>query len=110
MSMHEAQSVTTAAFRALLAGEKPVLAGFTAEWSAPCRTMTPVLDLLADGFYGAAEVVTLDLDAEPLLAAELRIASLPTLLVFVGGEERERMVGLREYDDVEKKLLKYIKE
>ncbi|MEA5038867.1 MAG: thioredoxin family protein [Clostridiaceae bacterium] len=106
--MHEAYPVDTAAFRALLENARPVLACFVADWSPPCREMSPMLDLLADGFYGTLEVVRVDPDQEPLLAAELRIASLPTLLLFIGGTERERMVGLRGYADVEKKILKHL--
>lgn len=106
--MHEAYTVDTAGFRALIEAARPVLVCFVADWAPPCREMSPVLDLLADSFYGTLEVVKIDPDQEPLLAAELRIASLPTLLLFVGGAERERLVGIRSFADVEKKLLKYL--
>lgn len=106
--MHEAYPVDTAAFRTLLEGGRPVLACFVADWAPPCREMSPAIDLLANSFYDTLEAVRIDPDAEPLLAAEMRIASLPTLLLFIGGVERERMVGIRTYGDVEKKILKYL--
>lgn len=106
--MHEAYLVDTATFRSLLGGDRPVLVCFVADWAPPCREMSPVLDQLADAFYSTMEVVRIDPDQEPLLAAEMRIASLPTLILFIDGAERERMVGIRNYSDVEKKLLKHL--
>lgn len=108
MTIHEAQPADAQAVRTLLAGERPVLLCFVADWAPPCRELAPTLGLLADTYYGTVEIVTVDPDLEPLLANELRIVSLPTMLLYVGGAERERMVGLRSYDDIEKKLNKYL--
>jgi thioredoxin 1 len=75
--------------------DKPVLADFWAEWCGPCRMMHPVLESLSKDWKGQATVVKVNSDEQPALAARFNIQSLPTMVLFVGGQEVHRVSGAR---------------
>ena len=77
----------------VLKSEVPVLADFNAGWCGPCRAMKPMLDELAEG-NDAYKIVSIDIDEEDELAEEFEVTSIPCLVVFKGGEEVNRSVGL----------------
>ncbi len=77
----------------VLEAELPVLVDFTATWCGPCRALAPHLDKLADRFAGRARVVKLDIDNNQKTAAMYGVRSIPTLLVFKGGEPVDKIVG-----------------
>ncbi len=74
--------------------EVPVLVDFYADWCAPCRMMAPVLDGFAREQAGKVLVVKLDTDSSPEAAIRLGIRSIPTLVLFRGGREVDRQVGV----------------
>ena len=78
----------------VLAAGLPVLVDFTTAWCPPCRAHAPILHGLASEHAGRIEVVTVDGDAEPELAARLRVKAFPTVIAFAGGKELARHVGL----------------
>ena len=87
-------NVTKANFEAeVLKSDVPVLADFNAGWCGPCRAMKPMLDELAEG-NDAYKIVSIDIDEEDELAEEFEVSSIPCLVVFKGGEEVNRSVGL----------------
>ncbi|MFB7946290.1 thioredoxin [Kitasatospora phosalacinea] len=102
------RSVTDRDFASeVLAAEGPVLVEFTAEWCPPCRQLAPVLAELAREQEGKLAVVALDVDANPETRIAYGVLSMPTLMVFKGGEPVRSMVGaraksrlLRELDDL----------
>jgi thioredoxin len=88
-------SVDDAHFDAeVLEAERPVLVDFTAAWCPPCRVMKPVLDELA-GERDDVRFVQLDVDANAATAARYGVMSMPTFMVFQGGEPVLTLVGAR---------------
>jgi thioredoxin len=79
----------------VLASPLPVLLDVWAPWCVPCRGLEPVVAELASELAGRVRVARLDMDRSPLTAARLRIQGVPTLIVFKGGHEVTRMVGVR---------------
>jgi thioredoxin 1 len=89
-------SVTDADFETEVIGaELPVLVEFTADWCPPCRQMGPVLSALAAEEGERLKVVQLDVDTNPLTTNAYRVLSMPTFMVFRGGEPVKAMVGAR---------------
>jgi thioredoxin 1 len=88
--------VTDADFEAEVIGaELPVLVEFTADWCPPCRQMAPVLSSLAAEESARLKVVQLNVDTNPLTTNAYRVLSMPTFMVFRGGEPVRSMVGAR---------------
>jgi len=78
----------------------PVIVDFWAPWCAPCRTMAPELGKVAAAAQGEWLVVKVNSDAVPELAERFRIRSIPTLAIFQGGREIDRIVGARSAEDI----------
>ncbi len=80
--------------REVLEAKQPVLVDFGADWCAPCRAMSPVVDQLADEFEARAIVGKVDVDEQQELARRYGIRSIPSLLFFNDGEIAERVTGV----------------
>lgn len=92
--MSKASAVTSADFEtSVLNAETPVLVDFWAEWCPPCKRIAPELDGLAADMEGKLKVVKVDVDADPDLAANYGITSIPALLLFKGGKLAEQFAG-----------------
>ncbi|MEU9521362.1 MULTISPECIES: thioredoxin [unclassified Streptomyces] len=88
--------VTDADFAAEVIGsDLPVLVEFTADWCPPCRQMAPVLSALAEEEGDRLRVVQLNVDRNPATTNAYKVLSMPTFLVFRGGEPVKSMVGSR---------------
>ncbi len=74
---------------------RPVVVDFWAPWCAPCRAISPVLEKLAAEYAGRVDLWKINTDEETALAAELRIFSIPTVAVYVQGEEVLRRSGMQ---------------
>lgn len=88
----------------VLGSPLPVLLDVWAPWCVPCRSMGPILDDVASTLTGQVRVVKLNSDQSPATASRLRIQGIPTLLVFKGGHEVARMIGVRDRDALLKKM------
>ncbi len=92
--MGNAVAVTDQSFQTeVLDAATPVLVDFWAEWCGPCRAVAPMVEEIAKEYAGRLKVVKVDVDESPDVASRYRIQGIPTLLVFKGGEEVERVVG-----------------
>jgi len=77
----------------VIEADGPVLVDFWAPWCAPCRMIAPAVEQVAETFAGRATVGKLNVDENPEIAGEYSIRSIPTLLVFKGGQVAEQRVG-----------------
>ena len=79
----------------VLQAEKPVVLDFWAPWCGPCRMVSPIVDELAEDLDGKANIGKINVDEQPDLAAQYGIMSIPTLLVFKGGELAGKKIGVQ---------------
>ncbi len=77
----------------VLGSDKPVLVDFWAEWCGPCRMIGPLVEELASEYEGKALIGKLNVDENPGVATKYGIRSIPTILVFKGGEVVDKIVG-----------------
>lgn len=87
----------------ILNSEKPVLVDFWATWCSPCRMLTPTIEELAVE-QDKVKVCKINIDEERELAEQFRVMSIPTLVLLKGGQEVERMVGLRQKSVIEEMI------
>jgi thioredoxin 1 len=72
-----------------------VLVDFWAEWCSPCRMIAPVVEKIANNHAGKITVAKLNVDENPNTAMQYEVMSIPTLIVYQGGNEKKRIVGSR---------------
>ncbi len=77
----------------------PVLVDFWAEWCGPCRRLAPTIEKLAADYAGKVKVGKLDTDANHGVASKFGISSIPTVILFKGGQISQKLVGLRPEKD-----------
>lgn len=88
--------VTTQSFQTdVIENPLPVLVDFWADWCEPCKMLAPVLDTLAADYTGRVVIAKVNVDEENQAAAAAGIRSLPTLMLFVGGQPVEQIVGVQ---------------
>ena len=88
----------------VLQSEQPVLVDFWAAWCGPCKMIAPLIDELANDYAGKAKVCKLNVDDSGRIAQMYGVMSIPTLIVFKGGKETNRIVGFRPKSEIARLL------
>lgn len=92
----------------VLKSDKPVVVDFWASWCGPCRMVAPIMEELADDFEDKVQIAKVNVDEQGELAAQYRIMSIPTVMVFKNGEVAEKIVGARAKEEFASLISKHL--
>ncbi|MGB3640960.1 MAG: thioredoxin [Rivularia sp. (in: cyanobacteria)] len=107
--MSSATQVTDSSFKQeVLDSEVPVLVDFWAPWCGPCRMVAPVVDEISLQYEGQIKVVKVNTDENPNVASQYGIRSIPTLMIFKGGQKVDMVVGAVPKTTLANTLEKYL--
>ena len=107
--MSAAEQVTDSTFeQEVLKSEVPVLVEFWAPWCGPCRMVAPVVEEIAEQYEGQIKVVKVNTDENPNIASQYGIRSIPTLMIFKGGDKVDMVVGAVPKTTLANTLEKYL--
>ncbi|ABW26888.1 MULTISPECIES: thioredoxin [Acaryochloris] len=107
--MSSAAPVTDATFKEeVIESDVPVLVDFWAPWCGPCRMVAPVVDEISEQYKGQVKVVKINTDENPNVASQYGIRSIPTLMVFKGGQRVDMVVGAVPKTTLASTLDKYL--
>ena len=93
----------------VLKSTTPVLVDFWAEWCGPCRTITPVVEAIAEQYGDAARVFKLNVDDSPAVAQRYGIPEIPILILFQDGVEKERILGVASQEKISQTIDRYLR-
>ncbi|PIE53360.1 thioredoxin [Candidatus Fermentibacteria bacterium] len=86
------------------ATDKITVVDFSAQWCGPCRMLHPVLESLSEEMADNVNIVKVDIDQSPMEANKFGVQGVPTMIVFHGGREIDRMVGFRDKGTLKRDL------
>jgi thioredoxin 1 len=103
------KAVSDATFETeVLQSQEPVLVDFWAEWCGPCKMIAPVLEEIGKEHEGKLTIAKLNVDENPDVARRYGVLSIPTLVLFVGGVEKQRVVGFSSKRDLLSQLSEFV--
>ena len=104
-----AAQVTDSTFKQeVLESDAPVLVDFWAPWCGPCRMVAPVVEEISEQYDGKVKVVKVNTDENPSVASQYGIRSIPTLMIFKGGQRVDMVVGAVPKTTLANTLEKYL--
>ncbi len=92
----------------VIKADKPVVVDFWAAWCGPCRMVAPIMEELAEDFSGKVNIAKVNVDEQGELAAQFRIMSIPTVLIFKNGQIAEKIVGARAKNEFAELIEKHL--
>jgi thioredoxin 1 len=92
----------------VLQSKQPVLVDFWAAWCAPCRMLAPTVEAVAEKYAASARFVKLNVDDNPSISQRYGIKGIPTLILFKGGREEERVVGATSKEAISRMIDKHV--
>ena len=92
----------------VLKAGRPTLVDFWAEWCAPCRALTPVVEEIAKTYQGKIQVGKMNIDEHPEVPSKYAVRAIPTLLLFKGGQVVDQIVGLVPKAKLDAMIAKHI--
>ena len=105
--MREIKSIKE--FNELVKQDKPVLIDFYAEWCGPCKSLTPIVERLADKYEKDIAVVKINVDTQQAIAQRFEVRSIPTLFFVHELKIKEKLLGLQLESVLENKIQQYSK-
>jgi thioredoxin 1 len=101
MTMTNVNTVTDSEFKeSVLDSDTPVLVDFWAEWCVPCHMVSPVVEEIGQDKGDALKVVKLNIDENPQATRDYGVMSIPSLILFKGGQEVARVIGAKPKDQI----------
>ncbi len=107
--MGKVSEISDSAFQSEVLGSNvPVVVDFWAAWCGPCRAIAPIVEELSNEWDGKVKFVKINVDDNPVVASQLGIRSIPTLKLFVGGVEKNQMIGAGSKDQIKQLFSSYV--
>ncbi|WP_097025933.1 thioredoxin [Clostridium peptidivorans] len=92
----------------VLKSDIPTIVDFWAVWCGPCKMLAPVIDEVSEELAGKAKFVKVNVDENPVIASQFRIASIPTVMIFKGDKAVDTLVGFRPKDAIKAAIEKHL--
>lgn len=95
-------------FNEIIKSEKVVLVDFSAEWCAPCKALGPILKEVKQTLGDDVKIIKIDVDKNPVIAQNLQISGVPTIIIYQGGTQKFRQSGVVPASQLIQLLKQYV--